>query len=241
MTTPAHHPPAPPRLAATIILCRAREHGFEVLFVKRHGNSGFMGGAHVFPGGRVEDTDGGVPLEVAARVLPELPAAEAARVVAGAVRETREEAGLDVDPASLALWAHWITPEQEPKRFDTWFFLAEAPAHAVVKIDEHEAVEHAWHSPRAALAAQKRGELVLMPPTLATIEDLASFHSMHEAAAAVRHPVPAIQPHLIVGDQIVLALPGDPLHPAKERVFPQRTRIVLDEGRFQSRVAEEER
>lgn len=241
MTTPAHHSPAAPRLAATIILCRPREHSFEILFVKRHGASGFMGGAHVFPGGRVEDTDGGVPLDVAARVLPELAPELAARVVAGAVRETREEAGLDVDPATLTVWAHWITPEQEPKRFDTWFFLAQAPAHAEAKIDEHEAVEHAWHSPRAALLAQQRGELVLMPPTLATVEDLAAFHSVADAAAAVRHPLPAIQPHLIVGDQVILALPGDPLHPARERVFPHRTRIVLDEGRFQSRVVEEER
>lgn len=231
--------PATPRLAATIILCRPRDHGFEILFVKRHGNSGFMGGAHVFPGGRIEDSDGGVALEVAARTLPELPAQDAARVLAGAVRETREEAGLDVDPASLVAWSHWITPEAEPKRFDTWFFLAPVPAHTEATIDEHEAVEHAWHSPKAALAAQARGELVLMPPTLATIEDLAAFHSVAEAAASVQRPLPTIQPHLIYGDQIILALAGDPLHPLKARVFPHRTRIVLHEGRFVSRIVEE--
>ena len=231
--------PAAPRLAATIVLCRPRDHGIEVLFVKRHGNSGFMGGAHVFPGGRVEERDQGVPLDVAARVLPQLPAEEAARVLAGAVRETREEAGLDVDPASLVAWSHWITPEQEPKRFDTWFFLAPVPAHTEATIDDHEAVAHAWHSPRAALAAHQRGELLLMPPTLATIEDLAPFHSVQEAAAAVKQPMPTIQPHLIYGDQIVLALPGDPLHPARERVFPQRTRIVLVGQRFESQVVDE--
>ncbi len=231
--------PAIPRLAATIILCRPRQHGFEILFVKRHGQSGFMGGAHVFPGGRVEDRDGGVSLEVAAGVLPELPASDAARVLAGAVRETKEEAGLDVDPASLAAWAHWITPEAEPKRFDTWFFLAPVAAHSEATIDEHEAVAHAWHSPKAALAAQARGELVLMPPTLATVEDLAAFASIAEAAASVRHPLPTIVPHLIYGDAIILALPGDPLHHERARVFPHRTRIVLHEGRFVSRVVEE--
>ncbi|MBI1944422.1 MAG: NUDIX hydrolase [Deltaproteobacteria bacterium] len=232
--------PAAPRLAATIMLCRPREHGFELLFVKRHGASGFMGGAHVFPGGRIEDNDSGVPLDVAGSALPELPAAEAARVLAGAVRETKEEAGLDVDPASLRAWAHWITPEAEPKRFDTWFFLAPVPAHTVAIIDQHEAVEHAWHSPKAALAAHARGELTLMPPTLATVEDLAVFASIAEAAASVRRPLPTIRPHLIYGDQIILALPGDPLHPEKARVFPHRTRIVLHEGRFASRVVEDE-
>lgn len=231
--------PAVPRLAATIIVCRPRDHGFEVLFVKRHGASGFMGGAHVFPGGRVEDSDGGVALEAAARALPELPPVDAARVLAGAVRETKEEAGLDVDPASLAPWAHWITPEAEPKRFDTWFFLAPVAAHTEATIDEHEAVEHAWHSPKAALAAQARGELILMPPTLATVEDLAEFTNVADAAASVRHPLPTIQPHLIYGDAIILALPGDPLHPERARVFPHRTRIVLHEGRFVSRLVEE--
>lgn len=231
--------PATPRLAATIMLCRPRERGFEVLFVKRHGQSGFMGGAHVFPGGRIEDTDQGVALELAARVLPQLSAQDAARVLAGAVRETKEEAGIDVEPASLVAWSHWITPEQEPKRFDTWFFLAPVPAHAEAVIDEHEAVAHAWHSPKAALAAHQRGELTLMPPTLATIEDLAPFPTVAAAAASVKRPLPAIGPHLIYGDQIILALPGDPLHPEKERVFPHRTRIVLHEGRFVSRVVDE--
>ncbi len=230
--------PAVPRLAATIVVCRPRPHGFEILFVKRHGQSGFMGGAHVFPGGRVEETDGGVPLDVAAAALPELPPTEAARVLAGAVRETKEEAGLAVDPANLRAWAHWITPAAEPKRFDTWFFLAPVPAHAEATIDDHEAVEHAWHSPKAALAAQARGELTLMPPTLATVEDLAAFASVSEAAASVRRPMPTIEPHLIYGDAIILALPGDPLHPERARLFPHRTRIVLHEGRFVSRVVE---
>lgn len=91
-----------PRPAATVVVCRAGEAGFELYLVKRHGRSGFMAGAHVFPGGRVDDDDAvlGARLPQALRQAAsamldglEDESAAAAFCVA-AVRETAEECGL---------------------------------------------------------------------------------------------------------------------------------------------------
>jgi 8-oxo-dGTP pyrophosphatase MutT (NUDIX family) len=225
--------PAPPtspepRPAATVIIARPVAGGFEVLLVKRHGKSGFMAGAHVFPGGRVDDADAG----------PD-------RFVSAAVRETMEEARVSLAASALTPWSWWITPREEPKRFDTRFFLAEVPADTVAVVDEHEAVAFAWLTPRAALSAYSAGEIVLAPPTLATLEDLAPFASLADARAAVTLPLRAVCPRIVSGvgsgagsgdDGLVLALPGDPLHDERERVFPHRTRIVMNAaGRFESR------
>jgi 8-oxo-dGTP pyrophosphatase MutT (NUDIX family) len=236
---------APPtRPAATVILCRPRgrndDGGFEVLLVKRHGKSGFMAGAHVFPGGRVDDADraqAGPLCSFAAGLVDELSPVDAAAALLAGARETQEEAGIGLDPRSFRPWSWWITPEAEPKRFDTRFFLAPVPADTAARIDEHEAVAFAWHSPAEALQAYERGEIVLAPPTLATLEDLVPHRSFEEAAASVARPLPPVCPKLIPHDDgLILALPGDPLHDVPRRAFSRRTRIVMNaHGRFESR------
>jgi hypothetical protein len=156
------------------------------------------------------------------------------------VRETREEAGIALELSALSPWSWWITPKEEPKRFDTRFYLAEVPAGTVCTIDDHEAVAFAWLSPSASLRAYEAGDIVLAPPTLATLEDLAPFPSLSAARASVALPLRAVCPRIVSGDDgMVLALPGDPLHDEAERVFPHRTRIVMtDAGRFASTCAE---
>src|SRR5205809_8037210 len=100
--------PAP---AATVVLVRDGTRGLEVLLAKRSSKLAFHGGAWVFPGGRIDPGDyAGVPDDVDA----------AAR--RAAVREAKEEAGVDVDPDALVHVANWTTPEISPKRFATWFF-----------------------------------------------------------------------------------------------------------------------
>lgn len=227
-----------PRPAATIILCRPVDGAFEVLLVKRHGKSGFMAGAHVFPGGRVDEKD--LEGDVDARsILDGVTDARAARgFVNAAIRETLEEAGITVRPRDLKPWSWWITPAEEPKRFDTRFFLCEVRADVVAKIDEHEAVAFGWFTPRGALDAYQRGDIVLAPPTLCTLEDLAPFTSVSDAALSVRRPLRAVCPRIVAADGLVLALPGDPLHDVRERAFEVRTRIVMQEnGRFASTFA----
>ena len=94
------------RDAATVLLLRDREPGgFEVLLVKRHGASGFMAGAHVFPGGKLDAADSSEPMLTRARGRdaaqaqqalnePELAPATALGLFVSAARETFEEAGV---------------------------------------------------------------------------------------------------------------------------------------------------
>lgn len=95
------HVPAVPRDASTLIVLRPNPERFEVFLVKRHGKSGFMASAHVFPGGVIEDDDAAVenychgrsPLECA-EALGEADASLAFRAHIAAIRETFEEAAM---------------------------------------------------------------------------------------------------------------------------------------------------
>ena len=65
----------------------------------------------------------------------------------------------------LVPYAHWITPEGMPKRFDTWFFLAAAPSAQVGAHDGRESTDSIWLSPREALAGGESGRFKLPFPT----------------------------------------------------------------------------
>src|SRR6476469_4358283 len=66
----------------------------------------------------------------------------------------------------LVPYAHWITPEGMPKRFDTWFVLAAAPPEQVGAHDGKESTDSIWVSPRAALEGGESGRFKLpFPPT----------------------------------------------------------------------------
>jgi 8-oxo-dGTP pyrophosphatase MutT (NUDIX family) len=94
----------PPRAAATVVLLRDADEGMEVFMVKRHGLSDVLGGAYVFPGGKVDsaDADPDVLQQLSAPLAglhaalgePELDAATAAGFYVAACRETFEEAGV---------------------------------------------------------------------------------------------------------------------------------------------------
>ncbi len=84
----------------------------------------------------------------------------------------------------LVPFAHWITPEMLPKRFDTHFFVADAPVDQVALHDGHESVDSVWITPQAALAGAKDGNYTVIFPTLRQIERLA--HSASPAAAIER-------------------------------------------------------
>ena len=65
----------------------------------------------------------------------------------------------------LVPYAHWITPEGMPKRFDTWFFLASAPPAQAGAHDGKESTDSIWVSPREALAGGESGRFKLPFPT----------------------------------------------------------------------------
>ena len=189
-------PVATPRQAATVVLLRGGDAELEVLLVRRSPEQRFMGGVWVFPGGAVDADELG---------------ADAHRVAG--VRELEEEAAVRIaDPADLVPWSRWITPAQVKIRFDTWFFLAEAPEGAEPQVDGSECVDWRWIAPDAALAAHGAGELELVFPTIKTLEQLARFPS---ARAAVEHArgsdVQPVEPRIREqGGQVAVLLPGDP-------------------------------
>lgn len=97
----------------------------------------------------------------------------------------------------LAYLAHWITPEPEPRRFDTRFFLAAVPPDAECEHHEHEMTDALWRTPADAVERFGRGELKLLPPTVHTLHRLVGYRSAEEALAAFHDaPVPAILPRM---------------------------------------------
>jgi 8-oxo-dGTP pyrophosphatase MutT (NUDIX family) len=261
---PVKLPPVTPVPAATLVLLRDRPSGaFEVLLIRRHSASKFAAGDFVFPGGKIETSDGPTDADAwcrsldapgAARALANLddPRAALAHWI-GVIRETFEEVGillactrdgarprvdgqrfaayrracqadhrafwdmlraerLTLATDELVYFAHWITPETQPLRFDTRFFAAKLPPGQNAVADEREITEVRWLSPREALDSSARGALSLRNPT---VKNLELFGGAPSAAAALDRlrgrQVRTILPRVIMdGDKRRVLLPGDP-------------------------------
>ncbi|MFC7612468.1 NUDIX hydrolase [Actinokineospora soli] len=96
------------------------------------------------------------------------------------------DAGLVLRADLLRPWANWVTPAEEPRRYDTRFFLAALPEgqHADGATTEADRVH--WQRPADALADWQRGDCALMPPTWVTLSDLADHDTVASAMAADR-------------------------------------------------------
>ena len=86
--------------------------------------------------------------------------------------------GLRLRDDLLLPWSRWITPEFEPKRFDTWFFVALLPAGQTARDVSGEADATTWISPAAA------NGLAMLPPTRVTLDELSPYRGMEELVAA---------------------------------------------------------
>src|SRR5690606_39660339 len=82
--------------------------------------------------------------------------------------EFLERRGLVLRSDLLGAWTRWITPEFESRRYDTWFFVAKLPEGQRTRNASTEADRTVWIAPRGAAAGYDRGELLMMPPTIAT-------------------------------------------------------------------------
>lgn len=98
----------------------------------------------------------------------------------------------------LGYFAHWITPEGIPKRFDTHFFVTTAPQEQEAAHDHLETSEGTWISPSEALARFERGEFPLVFATIYQLRELAAFSSVKEAleSTTTQH-VPIRMPQLV--------------------------------------------
>ena len=107
-------------------------------------------------------------------------------------------AGLELATDTLVPFAHWITPRDRPKRFDTHFFAAPAPADQVAVHDGREAVETVWAKPATTVEVGDRGAAKLVFATRMNLVKLARSRSVAEAlAAASREPIVTVCPEIV--------------------------------------------
>jgi 8-oxo-dGTP pyrophosphatase MutT (NUDIX family) len=113
----------------------------------------------------------------------------------------------------LAYFAHWITPEEQPLRFDTRFFAALMPPGQEPVVDGHEIVDLKWLTPTEATAALKRKEIGLRTPTIKNLDLVAGGGSPASSVVESlgRREVKTIRPRILQVDGKPLpVLPGDP-------------------------------
>jgi 8-oxo-dGTP pyrophosphatase MutT (NUDIX family) len=254
-----------PRPASSVILLRDGELGPEVFMVERQRSAKFVGGAHVFPGGRVDAED--AEAEDLCIGLDDAAASQRLAVERGglahyvaAIRECFEEAGvllarhaddeqlvrfddpevaerfntarhaihagegtlaqlcvledLQLLPGRMHFVSHWLTPIGERRRFDTRFFIAEAPRSQAPLHDDQETIDSLWIRPADALAKEQARELRMMPPTIASLRMLAEHGSVADVVASVEAAgVPSrIEPRVVLDDTgrlVGITIPGD--------------------------------
>lgn len=285
---PSKNPPALPKDAATVVVIRQAESAIELFCVQRHLSSGVLGGAIVFPGGKVDPTDWEeIWCELCADVRPRARAlaggerAGRAFAVAG-LRELLEEAAiLPTEGQSLTheaarglrqaldrkipaegearafselvqsralrlatdglegIW-RWITPQAEARRYDTRFYLMTLPEGQIGQHDERETTHSFWATPDRILERWDRGEIVLAPPTLCTIDLFREARTVADAfAIAAQQTLEPIRPFLTFeGERAIIAMPGDPLYPEPCTApldLRAPTRFVWESGRFVGR------
>ncbi len=94
-------------------------------------------------------------------------------------------------------FAHWITPEPVPKRFDTHFFLIAAPVVQLGAHDGGESVDGLWITPQRALSEAEAGARTLVFATRMNLAKLARYRTVAEAVAATRSkPVVTVTPRV---------------------------------------------
>ena len=132
--------------------------------------------------------------------------------------ELLDRRGLAVRSDLLVPWAHWITPRFEQRRYDTWFFVAALPAGQQARDLSGESDQAGWVRPADAIAAAKRGEVSMLPPTWSVLDGLTAYPSVAAVIEAARQrQVETIMPAwLDDGERVRVLLPGDPGFPGDD-------------------------
>lgn len=123
--------------------------------------------------------------------------------------------GLVILADRIVPWARWITPVVEPRRYDTRFFAAAVPPGQTVDGHLAEADKIAWTAPGDALAAAKAGEIMLLPPTIATLSEFAEASG--DVAGFLRQPreITPVQPRVLAENgQVWLEVPEGVAYPS---------------------------
>lgn len=149
----------------------------------------------------------------------------------------RFDATIDLD--HLRPWSWWITPEIEPKRFDTRFLVAVASDQAG-RHDDREVVDSGWFDPRVVVREARHGAFPMAPPTWWTLFELAKLPDLSAVLAeADRREILPIQPIMrFDADGIHLLLPGHPEHPVP-RVDGLPTHVEFEDGAWVAWLGQE--
>ena len=207
--------------AATLILVRDHPGGPpELLMVERAEGMAFAAGALVFPGGRIDAADREMAAELGTEAgivaairetveetaipagltpVPDLDrAAEMQRGLIGEqpFADLLETLGTALDPSALTPFARWVPKFHAVRRFDTIFYVAEAPpGEWQPRVIEGECAGAAWVTAAEVLERDRRGEARLIFPTRRNLERLAQHASFAEIRAdALAYPVEPVTP-----------------------------------------------
>lgn len=126
--------------------------------------------------------------------------------------EFLDRRGLVLRSDLMRPWAHWITPAVEPKRYDTRFFVAAIPEGQRAGDVSTEADRVAWVRPAEAVEKARHGEWPMLPPTVATLAELAEYGSVAQVLAARRQIVVYEPTAQIIDGEPYLVLPEDAAH-----------------------------
>ena len=131
--------------------------------------------------------------------------------------------GLQIATQRMVHFAHWITPITMPKRFDTHFFLAEAPAGQTAVHDGGETVESMWIAPKQAVIDAAAGTRTLVPATTLNLEKLAKAATVKEAfAQAHASRIVTVTPSVAkAGGGVRIRIPSDAGYDTTEVFVPR--------------------
>jgi 8-oxo-dGTP pyrophosphatase MutT (NUDIX family) len=105
-----------------------------------------------------------------------------------ALSELLERRGLELRTELLSAWSHWCTPIFEPRRYDTWFFVAALPPGQVARHVVGEADHSTWLDVVGAAAGGADGTYAMLPPTLVTLEEVGREGSVAAVLRRERSP-----------------------------------------------------
>ena len=148
----------------------------------------------------------------------------------------------------LHYYAHWITPEAMPQRFNTRFFLVRHPTGQDASYDQKETTAGIWLTPQEALEGNLKGEVILSPPTLKTLENLSRFKSIEDVFNSLKKSeIRPVLPILIkISKTELLVFPWDPEyeifqkgeipspinHGRPSQPGDNSTRLIHEKGRY---------
>jgi len=195
--------------AASVLLIRDGASGLEVLMTERAKTMAFAPGALVFPGGKVDAQDCDKALwqgltnaereyddfalriavlrelyEEAAVLLTQQVVPSKPQTIDFRERLLKEKVVLNL--ADLVPFAHWVTPEPMPRRFDTHFYLVPHNGQTAIH-DGNEAISLKWVNPETTLLEWETDQVPLMFPTRLNLIKLARAKTVSEAITQAKN------------------------------------------------------